>query len=819
MIKKRKLLIADDSEINRVILANMLEQEFDIVEVSDGEGAITALENGRGTYSALLLDLIMPGMSGFDVLEEMKRRQWTDELPIIMISAESGSSYIDRAFDLGASDYISRPFAPGVVRHRIINTILLHKKKKQLMDVVASWFYRREKNNEVMVSILDYAMEVRNGEKGSHMFGVSRLTGILLEKLMLKTDRYEIGREDAELIATAAGLHDIGKLLIPEEILKKPGKLTAAEYETVKHHTQIGAQIISELPLYRNEKLATYAAEICRWHHERWDGRGYPDGLLGDSIPIATQVASVADVYDALTNERSYKKAYSHEKALEMIRGGECGSFNPLLLECLTEIADRAIPGSEEKELWNRRGAVHRAVDELYRGQDSVAARITRQLEDMNAKQEFMQSISGELWFEYTRQPSSLRLSKGAAERTGLPPVTVNPHENRELCEVIGRETVAEIHRRISELEADEDYTELTVRIRLDGKLHRCRLAILVLRTAAENGSYSSYIGRAADIDESFSRLEDIGTALPDAAAEQQVLIPAGTGGDGVLRLTAGQVGAVMQGYRRMFRTVRLVDPGSCMQISADRDGHSVENSEKCYLMWNKTQQCRNCISQEAVRTRCIQSKAEAADNDVYYVVAMCVEVDGFLYALECINPIHNTGSGVNESDSLLSQLLVQNRQLYTDSVTKAYNRRYYDVHAGGYIGEYAVAMLDIDNFKQINDTFGHAAGDAALYRIAYAVREMIRSSDELIRYGGDEFAVIFSGLPEYALKRKLEDICRAVRKIKISEYPELHLTVSVGGIHGSGRIAELVRKADRALYRAKKKKNCSIVYQKEEYI
>ena len=203
MIKKRKLLIADDSEINRVILANMLEQEFDIVEVSDGEGAITALENGRGTYSALLLDLIMPGMSGFDVLEEMKRRQWTDELPIIMISAESGSSYIDRAFDLGASDYISRPFAPGVVRHRIINTILLHKKKKQLMDVVASWFYRREKNNEVMVSILDYAMEVRSGEKGSHMFGVSRLTGILLEKLMLKTDRYEIGREDAELIATA----------------------------------------------------------------------------------------------------------------------------------------------------------------------------------------------------------------------------------------------------------------------------------------------------------------------------------------------------------------------------------------------------------------------------------------------------------------------------------------------------------------------------------------------------------------------------------------------------------------------------------------
>lgn len=818
MIKKRKLLIADDSEINRVILANMLEQEFDIVEVSDGEGAVTALENGRGTYSALLLDLIMPGMSGFDVLEEVKRRQWTDELPIIMISAESGSSYIDRAFDLGASDYISRPFAPGVVRHRIINTILLHKKKKQLMDVVASWFYRREKNNEVMVSILDYAMEVRSGEKGSHMFGVSRLTGILLEKLMSKTDSYEIGREDAELIATAAGLHDIGKLLIPEEILKKPGKLTAAEYETVKHHTQIGAQLISELPLYRNEKLAAYAAEICRWHHERWDGKGYPDGLQRDSIPIAAQVASVADVYDALTNERSYKKAYSHEKTLEMIRGGECGSFNPLLLECLTEIAGQAIPSSEEKELWHRRDVIHCAVDELYHGQDSVAARITRQLEDMNAKQEFMQSTSDELWFEYTRQPSSLRLSKGAAECTGLPPVTVNPHENKEFCEVIGRETVAEIHRRISELAADEDYTEMTVQIKPGGKPCRCRLAILVLRSSAENGRYSSFIGKAADIDESFSRLESIGTAPPDSA-EEQVLIPVGTDGDGILRLTAGQVRAVMQGYRRMFRTVRLVDPGICMQISVDRDGHSVENSEKCYSMWNKTQQCRNCISQETVRTRCMQSKVEAVDNDVYYVVAMCVEVDGVLYALECINPIHHIGSGVKESDNILSQLLVRNRQVYTDSITNAYNRRYYDVHAGGYTGEYAVAMLDIDNFKQINDTFGHAAGDAALYRIAYAVRSLLRSNDELIRYGGDEFIIIFSGLPDYALEKKLDDICSAVRKIEISEYPELHLTVSVGGIHALGRITELVHKADRALYRAKEKKNCSIVYSEEEYI
>lgn len=285
-MRRRKLLIADDSEMNRAILANVLDQEFEVIEATNGQEVIIALQSYGTQISALLLDIVMPEMDGFEVLEEMNRRHWIEDIPTIMISAETSNTYIDRAFELGASDYISRPFVPGIVRRRIINTILLHTKKHQLMDVVADWFFRREKSNEVMISILGYALGLRCGEKGMHMSGVSRVTGLLLHCLMKRTNRYALNPDDIDVICMAASLHDIGKLLIPEEILTKPGKLTAEEFAIVKRHTVIGAEIISGMSVYQNEKLVKYATMICRWHHERWDGKGYPDGLAGIIFPL-----------------------------------------------------------------------------------------------------------------------------------------------------------------------------------------------------------------------------------------------------------------------------------------------------------------------------------------------------------------------------------------------------------------------------------------------------------------------------------------------------------------------------------------------------
>ena len=810
-MNRRKLLIADDSEMNRAMLANMLDHDFQIIEAVDGHETISALEMYEGEIAALLLDIVMPEMDGFQVLEEMQRRGWTESVPTIMISAETGSAYIDRAFELGASDYINRPFTTGIIRRRIINAILLHTKKQQLIDIVSNYSYRHEKNTEEMVSILSSAVEHRCCGGGRHMAGVGCLTGLLLRCLLAREDVHPLDPADVEAVCMAASLHDIGKLMIPRELLEKPDRLTPEEYEIVKRHTVIGAQLIAELPVYQGEKLTKYAMEICRWHHERWNGEGYPDGLKGDKIPLAAQIVSLADAYDVLVHQRSYKAPCTHEQAMAMLHNGDCGSFNPLLLSCLDEVGEAARRGVDRKAAGRR--SPRRTVEKLYRGQDLAAARMTRQLEDAYAKQDFLSALSGEIWFEYTPHPSSLRLSRGATEQTGLPSMIVEPLDDPDFLARVGAETVDAVRRRLADLSMEEAYLEMAAQLVLNGQPRRCQLAILVLRSAAEHGRCSALFGRVIDMDDNCERLERYDRAVGHLA-DRQLLLPVTMGRDDVLRVTAEQLGPVLQSYRAMFQTVRLVDPGICMQVTSDAHGHSVDKTDHCYAIWGKNRRCEHCISQDAVRTRTTQSKVETIGSDVFYVIAICVEVDGIPYSLECINPIHSDDMVGSGEENILNQLLVRNRQVYTDSATQVFNRRYYDERLRSLTGEYALAMIDLDNFKEINDRFGHPAGDAALFHAAQTMRSMLRSGDELVRYGGDEFFLLFHGLPAHVLARKLEDICRAVAALTIPEYPDLHLSLSIGGAYGSARVSELVGKADLALYRAKRTKNCAVVYE-----
>ena len=808
---ERKLLIADDSELNRAILVSVLEKNFDILEAADGKEAIATLAAHEGNIAALLLDVVMPEADGFEVLEEMNRRGWIDEIPTIMISVETGGSYIDRAFQLGAADYVSRPFVPNMIRRRVINAILLHTKTRKLTGLIADLFYRRERNTDILAAILGYAVEARSGERGTHMTNVSRITGLLLHRLLERTDRCPIGPEDIETVCIASSLHDIGKLLIPEDILTKPTALTPGEFDIVKQHTRLGAKIISDLPIYQNETIIKYALEICRWHHERWNGEGYPDGLKGDRIPLAAQIVSLADAYDVLVHQRSYKAPCTHEQAMAMLHNGDCGSFNPLLLSCLDEVGEAARRGVDRKAAARR--SPRRTVEELYRGQDLAAARMTQQLEDAYAKQDFLFALSREIWFEYTPHPSSLRLSRGAAEQMGLPSMIVAPLDDPDFLARVGAETVDAVRRRLADLTADEAYLEVAAHLVLNGQPRRCQLTILVLWSAAEHGRCAALFGRVIDIDDSCERLERYDRAAGHLA-DRQLLLPVTMGRDDVLRVTAEQLGPVMQSYRTMFQTVRLVDPGIRMQVSTDANGHSIDRAGHCYAIWGKRQRCERCISQDAVRTRTTQSKVETIGSDVCYVLAVCVEVDGIPYALECVNPIRPDDMIGSGEENILNQLLVRNRQVYTDSATQVFNRRYYDERLRSLTGEYALAMIDLDNFKQINDRFGHPAGDAALFHAAQTMRSMLRSGDELVRYGGDEFFLLFHGLPAHVLARKLEDICRAVAALTISEYPDLHLSLSIGGAYGSGRVSELVGKADLALYRAKRTKNCAVVYE-----
>ena len=339
--ERQQILIVDDSQINCEILAEILKDEYRILEAANGEECINLLKQYGTGIALLLLDINMPVMDGFEVLALMNRKHWIEDIPVIIISSENSASYVRRAYEMGASDYISRPFDVQVVHQRVSNTIKLYAKQRRLISLVTDQIREKEKNNQMMISILSQIVEFRNSESGSHVLHINIITGMLLERLMQKTDQYHLQWSDQFLITTASALHDIGKIGIDEKILNKPGKLTKEEFEIMKTHTLIGASMLKSIEMYQNEKLLQVVYQICRCHHERYDGKGYPDGLKGEEIPISAQVVAIADVYDALVGKRVYKKAFSHETAIHMILNGECGAFNPLLLECLTDIQNR----------------------------------------------------------------------------------------------------------------------------------------------------------------------------------------------------------------------------------------------------------------------------------------------------------------------------------------------------------------------------------------------------------------------------------------------------------------------------------------------
>lgn len=340
MDQKLKILIVDDSELNREILTDILESQYDIIEAENGKMAVEILEKRLSEIVIVMLDLVMPEMDGIQVLTMMNEKGWINDVPVVMISSESSPSAMDKAYDLGITDYITRSFDTKTVQRRVMNTIALYSKQKKLVKIVAQQIYEREKTNSMMINILSHIVEFRNGESGLHVIHIKTATSLLLSALSEKYPELNLDRDRINLISMASALHDIGKIVIPEHILNKPGRFTPEEFEIMKKHSAAGADILKEFNSNGNP-LIEVAYEICRWHHERFDGRGYPDGLKGSEIPISAQVVAIADVYDALTSERCYKAAIPHEEALQMIADGKCGTFDPLMIDCLMSVAER----------------------------------------------------------------------------------------------------------------------------------------------------------------------------------------------------------------------------------------------------------------------------------------------------------------------------------------------------------------------------------------------------------------------------------------------------------------------------------------------
>ena len=651
------VLIVDDSPMNRDILSEILCDDFEILEAPNGPKCLELLNAWGSDISIVLLDIVMPDMDGFDVLSRMSAQGWLEDIPVVMISSEDSSQTVRRAYELGASDYISRPFDARIVHRRVSNVARLYARQRRLSALVSQQFYDREKNDQIMIGILSQVTEIHNSESIHHISRVQRITSILLERLCQKTDIYGLNGMDRYLITTASALHDIGKVAIDDRILNAHD-LTPEQTAILHTHPILGAQMLENLSQYQDEPLVKFAIQICRWHHERWDGGGYPDKLKGDAIPIAAQVVALADVYDALTSDRCYKPAYDHDTALRMILNGECGAFNPLLLECLTECgaqlhAELSIASDTGNQLHRLADAQH-ISDALLRenalpGQNHIVQSLSR----MQQKGRFFNQSVRCIQFDYDEPTGHLSFSAWAAEHMGVPKDLHLPDEVEETGFALA--DIARIQKALRATSAEHPYTELSMLLPIDGELrwHHVRLCSLW-----SDDSVPAYIG------------------------------------------AAGQA-----------------DPAE--------------------------------------------------------------------------------------------QFFDYHHDLYHDVLTNAYNRRFFEKQLRKLMEVDAVAMLDLDQFKQINDVYGHHAGDDALRMLVSAVTACVRNrSDALVRYGGDEFLLIFPHIPEHVFIKRLEQIRATVQALHMIEYPDLHLTVSIGGVYGACTLDPGIRQADKLLYQAKECRN-----------
>ena len=539
--KKQTILIVDDSEMNRSILADMLEEEYDIMEAEDGVEAVAILSKHVASLSLVLLDIVMPRMDGFGVLSAMNQNGWIVDVPVIMVSAESGSKSVERAYELGVTDFINRPFDALVVRRRVVNTILLYAKQKRLIGMVEDQIDETEQRSTLMVDILSNIVEFRNGESGAHILHVRTLTDLLLNLLTAKTGKYPLTPREIAVITTASALHDVGKIAIDDAILNKPGRLTdaefaimkthttvgadmlqkaapgwmtAEEYETIKDTAAAGAEMLERMPIRQGEALLKEAYAICRWHHERWDGRGYPDGLKGDQIPISAQVVALADVYDALTSPRVYKPAIPHSQAVGMILDGQCGQFNPLLLECLRENEEeirRAMQESDDTAEKLQQRNVRSMSEEALRGEGgAVSERTLRLLDYERMKYRFYAAMSEEIQFEYTVSPDMLTFSSYGSKALGLEEIFMDPRKNEKLAQFMGEGVMEELLARQRQTTPDAPDTTMELVLHPEGEDRWYRVITRAVWSDEQTPELRGFLGKAVDIHNEKMKLSEL---------------------------------------------------------------------------------------------------------------------------------------------------------------------------------------------------------------------------------------------------------------------------------------------------------------------
>lgn len=781
MSLKEKILIADDSEMNQMLLEEILSDKYEYVMAKDGTEAVDILEKNED-IDLVMLDINMPKMDGFGVLEIMNLRHWISEVPVIIISSESDVDFIRRGYDLGASDYISRPFDLTVVRRRVENTIMLYARQKRLVRLVEEQVYEREKTNNTMINILSHVIEYRNNESGQHILHVRMMTDILLRRLIEITDKYPLTETDISMIASVSALHDIGKISVPKAILNKPGKLDPEEWEIMKSHAAIGDSMLSDIGMQQSETLMNLAHEICRWHHERWDGRGYPDGLKGDEIPISAQVVAMADVYDALTSERCYKKSFDHATAIKMITNGECGAFNPLLIQCLLDVQDQLFENMHtDPRRFDYRQEAKRLSDEMLEQKELMPNNRAHSLLTFEQKKaEFFAEQCGGIQFEFDHWTNTVHLKDWNA-----------PVDQREksmyLTEwndvsLLSEKDWLALREKLKATTPERPEVKMIVQIPVNGEYRWQRLTAKSLWTTKYK-NYAGVLGHFEDIQDEMVR----------------------RGEEALEKCSEYSVSHLLKDLSRVFEVVRLVDPKTNENLELDKDGKVITTQIHCYEIWGRNEPCENCISSRSLEGKEWVTRLEMRDRQMYFVLSKHINVNGRTCTLEIASHEDEAEctrcGGGNDAPTRSSFM-----NFYRDALTGTYRRLYLESFQSNLESADAVAIVDVDLFKQINDTYGHPVGDEALKIIANTIRSGIRGSDTLIRYGGDEFLLIFSKIGEEVFYERLKQLRRAVQETKLPDYPEVKLDVSLGGVYRVHPLSEAIRQADLRMYENKAK-------------
>lgn len=782
-----KIMIVDDAEMNREILMAILGDEYEYVQAENGRQAIHILQQDMN-IDLMLLDINMPEMNGFQVLDRMNTFHWINDIPVIMISSEEKKDVIERAYILGAEDYIRRPFDAFIVRRRVQNILNLYANQKRLMQLVADQIYEKEENNNLLIGILSHVVEFRNSESGEHILHIRTATELLLRRLVQKTDEYHLSESDIVMITTASALHDIGKISIPESILNKPGKLTREEFSIIKTHTTIGADIINQMTTKMEKPLLRIAGEICRWHHERWDGHGYPDGLIGEQIPIAAQVVALADVYDALTSKRCYKEAYNHETALDMILAGECGAFNPLLLKCLQEIAPRLRMDAQYDagDYACRNEAGRLATEIMNKTEIPSSDRSQHMLESMQERMNFFASLKGGIQFDYDSVSRLVNVTNWDE-----PPQYRYTVKNVADINCFSGLSQRDFHRLKDALDATTtEHREFSMSIMMPkgNEYEWCDLRVHSLWSDLSPEHYIGAVGQLV-------RPQEMPADIPilDGLADSDTA-------DGMA------VKATVDQLRKIFDIVRLVDPTANAVLELDHNGILRKTDQHCAAFWETGGNCTNCISTRALAQKTMLNKLEFTRTDMYYVVSKYLCINGTPCVMEMLSKM-NEGRWIDANGTrfLLDKSRGESRKLFQDPLTATYSRRYFETYLTHMEGMECVEIIDVNQFKQVNDTYGHPAGDVVLRDIAAAIQSCIRSSDILVRYGGDEFLLLFPKMSENDMAEKNKRIKEAVANIVYTEYPTLHLSVSIGGVCGVHPIMEAIRQADKQMYENKR--------------